>query len=99
MFLEQVADHRDVSQERNLGHVLLILEFIHATDDNRLPILHQHCGVDLPLGNVGDLAEACVSEPGHFIFFDIHVQENSSIIGNRGRDFELEKRFLHPYRQ
>src|SRR3546814_2164375 len=44
--LEQVAQERDVAEERDLGHVVAVLELVDTADHHRLAVVDQHRGVD-----------------------------------------------------
>src|SRR5690606_17385287 len=55
--LEQVAQDRKVAEERHLGQVAAIAEFVDAADRHRLSILDQHCRGDMALADFRHLAQ------------------------------------------
>src|SRR3546814_4993136 len=76
--LEQVAQERDVAEERDLGHVVAVLELVDTADHHRLAVVDQHRGVDLAAGDGGHVAK--VAQVDAAVRSEEHTSELPSLM-------------------
>src|SRR5690606_13736067 len=92
--LEQVADDRQVAQERDLGQVAAVAELVDAADRHGLPVVDQHGGRDLALVDLRHVAGATANETLDLVLLQRHVEEHAPVVGDGRRNPELKQHIL-----
>src|SRR6185437_7692673 len=92
---EQRAEDRDVAEERHLGHVMLVGEFVHATEHHRLPVVDQDRGVDLAMVDLRHETAARIRHQRADGVLDHLELHEDAVVGGDGRgDIQFQHRVL-----